>query len=64
MKKLVLLLTLVTVSVSFARPNSHTNLVFGNGFGGASFNNNEYSVPVGSESWAGFQLVIHPFIPL
>ena len=54
MKKLVLLLTLVTVSVSFARPNSHTNLVFGNGFGGASYNNNEYSVAGDAQSWAGF----------
>ena len=56
MKKLVLLLTLVSVSVSFARPNSHTNLVFGGGFGGAAFNDYEYSVPVGSESWAGFSV--------
>ena len=54
MKKLVLLLALVCVSVSFARPNSYTNMVFGGGFGGAAFNDYEYSVPVGSEVWAGF----------
>ena len=51
----LLAITLCIASLTYARPNAHTNVVFGNGFGGATFSDFEYSVPVvGSESWAGF----------
>ena len=45
-----LAITLCIASLTYARPNAHTNVVFGNGFGGATFSDFEYSVPVeGSE---------------
>ena len=51
----LLAITLCIAGLSQARPNAHTNVVFGNGFGGATFSDFEYSVPVeGSEVWAGF----------
>ena len=64
MKKLVLLLTLVSVSVTFARPNATTNVIFGGSFGGASYVDNIYSVPVGSEAWAGFANEDTSFYPI
>ena len=69
MKKLLLLLTLVCVSVSFARPSTISGIQFTGAFGGANSDSvptdNIYTVPTGTEVWAGFaneDTTIYPLV--